>query len=128
MVNYGRLQEDFRALLFDSERHRASGLRITIAGDVPTKNEIESVGLDSSRPFVRITYSDNGPGVPFELKDRIFDEFFSTAGGTGLGLAMVKHSAVVHGGDIVECGKPGKGARFQLYLASRGSAREKRTR
>lgn len=48
-----------------------------------------------------IRVSDNGPGVPAELRQRIFEPFYTTrADGTGLGLAVVKSVAEAHGGEI----------------------------
>lgn len=69
---------------------------------------------------VRITYTDNGPGVPHEFKDRIFDDFFSRRPGrnpsTGLGLSYVRRVITAHGGTISENGTPGQGARFVIEI------------
>jgi len=47
--------------------------------------------------------SDNGPGVPQEDRDRVFDPYFTTkTDGTGLGLPIVKKVVLEHDGDI-EC-------------------------
>jgi len=60
---------------------------------------------------------DDGPGVPAELRDRIFQPFFTTReGGSGLGLAMAQKVAVAHGGSLtLGTGSLG-GARFELRL------------
>lgn len=66
---------------------------------------------------VRIEISDNGPGVPDDLRDKIFTPFFTTREkGTGLGLAFVREIVREHGGDVVVDGAPGGGARFRLDL------------
>jgi nitrogen fixation/metabolism regulation signal transduction histidine kinase len=64
-----------------------------------------------------ITVTDNGPGIPDELRDRIFDPYFTTKNvGTGLGLAIVKKIILEHSGSIdVEPG-PGGGARFTIRV------------
>ncbi|MBI2424406.1 MAG: GAF domain-containing protein [Candidatus Hydrogenedentes bacterium] len=51
---------------------------------------------------LEITVADNGPGVPLDLRERIFDPFFSTKGsrGTGLGLATTAKIIQEHGGAI----------------------------
>jgi signal transduction histidine kinase len=51
---------------------------------------------------VRVTIADNGPGIPRELRRRIFDPFFSTKGekGTGLGLWVSQGIIAKHGGRI----------------------------
>jgi len=66
--------------------------------------------------IVCLRVSDNGPGIPAHLVDRIFEPFFSTKGGTGLGLAT--SAAAVHrmGGTITVDSEPGKGAVFTVRL------------
>ena len=75
---------------------------------------------DPRKKFVRIIYSDNGPGVPKQLKERIFEKFFSRRPGrerrTGLGLHYVRGIVTRHGGEIIECGKYGEGAEFHVVL------------
>jgi two-component system nitrogen regulation sensor histidine kinase NtrY len=69
---------------------------------------------------------DNGPGVPTDLKDKVFAPYFSTKlskGGTGLGLAIVHRIVSDHGGRIAVSERPGGGARFTIELPLRnGSA------
>ncbi len=68
---------------------------------------------------VRIAVSDNGPGIPPEIVDRVFDPFFSTketGQGTGLGLAVSARLIEGMGGTIhVESGEAG-GACFSVFL------------
>ncbi|HET9108657.1 MAG TPA: ATP-binding protein [Steroidobacteraceae bacterium] len=66
---------------------------------------------------VELTISDNGPGLPEEARQRMFDPFFSTkAGGTGLGLP-VSHSIVrAHGGRLIHERNAAGGARFRICL------------
>ena len=73
--------------------------------------------LDASRAYIMIQFKDNGSGVPLDKKDKIFDAFFTTRGqGTGLGLAVVRRIIEGHGGTILESGRPGEGACFEIYL------------
>lgn len=67
-----------------------------------------------------IEVEDDGPGMPAEVRDRVFEPFFSTKGeeGTGLGLAMVYACAVRHGGRVTLDTELGKGARFRLSFHS----------
>jgi two-component system nitrogen regulation sensor histidine kinase NtrY len=65
---------------------------------------------------------DNGPGVPGELKDKVFAPYFTTKhskGGTGLGLAIVHRIVSDHGGRITISDAPGGGARFAIELPLR---------
>lgn len=70
-----------------------------------------------------ITVSDQGPRIPPELRERIFEPFFrlDTArsrdlGGTGLGLALVRAIAEVHGGSVSVEEGPAGGNQFLLRL------------
>ncbi|MBK9927037.1 MAG: response regulator [Anaerolineales bacterium] len=66
---------------------------------------------------VEIQFEDSGPGIPEELRNNIFEPFFSTKdGGTGLGLTVSYNIVTAHGGtlDLVE--GSGTGACFRLFL------------
>jgi signal transduction histidine kinase len=70
--------------------------------------------------FVAIEVEDEGPGIPENLKTRIFEPYQTTrVKGMGLGLSIVKGIAEAHGGGVFEGGVPGKGARFVLLLPVR---------
>jgi two-component system nitrogen regulation sensor histidine kinase NtrY len=63
------------------------------------------------------TVSDNGPGMSDEVRDRIFEPYFSTKKeGTGLGLAIVKRIVTDHRGTIRVESRPGGGAQFVVEL------------
>lgn len=67
--------------------------------------------------YVRMTLSDNGPGIPPELLPRVFEPYFSTRpGGHGLGLSIAHSIVGRHGGHISAGAAPGGGARFTIYL------------
>lgn len=76
--------------------------------------------LSSNDSLVVIRITDNGPGIPLEVKKQIFDPFFTTKPigvGTGLGLSIA-HSIVVekHGGSLICNSTPGEGAEFVIEL------------
>jgi len=79
-----------------------------------------------SGPNVRITFQDNGPGIPEENLRRIFDPFFTTkevGKGTGLGLSLCYGIIKEHGGSIKPVSRPGEGATFIIELpAARDAA------
>ena len=60
--------------------------------------------------------SDNGPGIPTEIADKLFESFVSSgkANGTGLGLAMVRKIAKEHGGTVTCKTRVAKGTTFEL--------------
>jgi two-component system OmpR family sensor kinase len=72
---------------------------------------------------VRITVSDDGPGIPVALRDRVFERFFRTDksraradGGAGLGLAIVRAIAEAHHGTVRVTDSAGGGAGFAIDL------------
>jgi len=69
-----------------------------------------------------IVVTDQGPGVPAEVRGRIFDLFFTTKPtGTGIGLATVRRIARLHGGDVTLADAPtGHGAMFVVMLPKAG--------
>jgi signal transduction histidine kinase len=72
---------------------------------------------DPVHGVIRISVSDNGPGVPDGVADRVFQPFFTTkAQGTGLGLALVQKIVVTHNGRVTVATGDGGGARFVVTL------------
>ncbi len=72
-------------------------------------------------PFVQISVSDNGPGIPYEYQSKIFDKFVQVKsdkilGGSGLGLTISKEIVHAHGGTIWVDSVPGEGSRFNFTL------------
>jgi signal transduction histidine kinase len=66
---------------------------------------------------IDITVRDHGPGVPGDMKDRIFEPYVTTRkGGTGLGLALVRQTVHAHGGHVTVSDAPGGGAQFTITL------------
>lgn len=69
--------------------------------------------------YIKIVISDNGPGIPHELHEKIFDPYFTTkevGKGSGMGLAVVQGIVNKHKGSINVKSEPGKGATFTILL------------
>jgi signal transduction histidine kinase len=65
---------------------------------------------------------DTGPGIPAELRDKIFNLYFTTKqSGSGIGLAMTYRIMELHSGEVQVDSEPGKGACFRLRLPEHGS-------
>jgi len=81
-----------------------------------------STKLGDASDRVLLIVEDNGPGVPGDLRDKVFAPYFTTKhakGGTGLGLAIVHRIVSDHGGRIFVTDVPGGGARFAIELPLR---------
>ncbi len=73
--------------------------------------------LDRAQGVVRVSVTDNGPGVDTAAADRVFRPFFTTRpGGSGLGLAIVQKIVVTHNGRVSVGSAPGGGASFTVVL------------
>jgi signal transduction histidine kinase len=66
-----------------------------------------------------VTIADHGPGIPADLRQRIFEPYFTTkTDGTGLGLALVRSTLEAHRGTIAVTETPGGGATFAIVFPS----------
>ena len=94
--------------------------RIVVATGVEARRE----GPGSREPRIWLRVRDNGPGVPPEVREHLFQPFFTTKAeglGTGLGLSTSRSLLREHGGDLMlEQGPPGSGASFRLSLPISG--------
>lgn len=73
--------------------------------------------------MVRISVTDNGPGISPEMQSKILEPFFTTRQqGTGLGLAVVQMVATAHKGQLTLASEPGQGACFSLTLPLAGQS------
>jgi two-component system phosphate regulon sensor histidine kinase PhoR len=83
-----------------------------------------TVGAQSSPPgFVEIFVRDDGPGIPSDALERVFERFYRVdkarsreQGGTGLGLSIVKHLVLTQGGRVWAKSELGQGATFHFTL------------
>ncbi len=68
-------------------------------------------------PSAKITFSDNGPGIPPEMIHRIFEPFFTTkSAGMGVGLAISRRIIEAHNGKIEVSNILPKGTKFSIIL------------
>jgi signal transduction histidine kinase len=105
------LRRVLRNLLENARRYGTSGI------------EVELTALQNSHGrSIRMCVCDRGPGVPLELRERIFEPFYrlpgasEREGGVGLGLALVRSIVTRHGGTVHCEDRPGGGAQFVVVL------------
>ena len=81
----------------------------------------DRLNLKKAGRYVEINISDNGPGMPGTIVDRVFDPFFSTkewsdSKGTGIGLSIAYTVVHAYDGSIVVDSKEGQGTTFRIFL------------
>jgi signal transduction histidine kinase len=90
---------------------------------VPDGGRVE-IGARVDGSMVVTTIADNGPGIPPEHLDRIFERFQRGAAsggrapGAGLGLYLARHLVEAHGGRLWVASRPGEGSAFSFSLPS----------
>ena len=111
LVDLDRLHQVFFNLLDNAIKYGKNGGHILLSG----------------RPLngdkVQLCVGDDGPGIPDEARERIFERFYRVdkarsrdTGGTGLGLSIVKHIVQSHGGEVWVENQPGQGTQFHFTL------------
>ena len=111
MADSDRLRQVISNLVDNAIKYGKAGGKTQIVGRL----------LDEAR--IEVVVADDGPGIPAESRERIFERFYRVdkarsreQGGTGLGLAIVKHVVQAHGGEVRVESDAGAGARFVFTL------------
>lgn len=130
---WGPVPRQWHVTRLDDVTALADRERLTLALDTLIENAVKvtaaggrvelSVRRESDSAVIAV--SDDGPGIPQEMLDSIFERFIQVErgvlGGFGLGLSIVRAVADMHGGAVTARNRPGGGAvfEFQLKLANR---------
>ncbi len=107
-----RLGQLLLVLLDNALRHSRGDVQVMVRASTEGRNAI-------------LVVDDEGPGIPPEDRERIFEPFARLSperagdGGSGLGLAIARTIATAHGGTIAADDAPGGGARFRLSIPMR---------
>ncbi len=106
-----RLRQVLSNLIDNAIKYGRAEGRVTVAGRALAEDRVE------------LSVRDDGPGIPMEAKERVFERFYRVdkarsreQGGTGLGLAIVKNVMEAHGGTVRVESAPGEGTTFYLTL------------
>jgi two-component system OmpR family sensor kinase len=107
-----RLRQVIRNLLTNALQHTPAGTPVDV---------IMRSGRLGESPAAVLEVADQGPGMPHEEAERVFERFYRadparSRGGTGLGLAIVAGLVHAHGGMVEVETAPGKGATFLITL------------
>jgi signal transduction histidine kinase len=101
----------------DPEMLRAALLNLTMNACQASESKPVEITLTAGAGTCRIAVRDRGPGIPADVRDRVFEPFFTTrAGGTGLGLAVVKRLMELQGGSVSIESRPGGGTVAELSI------------
>jgi two-component system phosphate regulon sensor histidine kinase PhoR len=110
-ADVNRLEQVLANLVDNAIKYGRAQGKVTVGGRKTDDNKIE------------VFVQDDGPGIPPEALDRVFERFYRVdkarsreQGGTGLGLSIVKHIVQSHGGEVWAKSELGKGATFFFTL------------
>jgi signal transduction histidine kinase len=102
-----KLRQAFLNIILNGMQASSPGGSVIITV-LPVRNE---------SAYVELLFTDSGPGIPSEEKEKIFEPFYTTKeGGTGLGLAITRKIIEGHGGSITVESTSGSGATFHIRL------------
>jgi PAS domain S-box-containing protein len=118
-IDKGQISQVIQNIVLNACQAMVGGGIIRIACDnVDTLGEPNHTLLREGK-YLKITISDDGPGIPADVVGRIFDPYFSTKkAGSGLGLAITHAIITKHEGQISVTSSPGHGTTFTIYLAA----------
>lgn len=104
-----RLRQALSNLVANAVKHSPAGTPVVMEVFPQTRE---------GGPWVVLSVTDQGPGVPPQLMPRLFDRFVrgGRSSGLGLGLFLAREIATAHGGTLTVQSAPGQGARFELAL------------
>ncbi|MFV1995767.1 MAG: PAS domain-containing protein, partial [Verrucomicrobiales bacterium] len=112
--------DQFREMIHSLLRNasEAMGGEGTVRIRAENVEKVDHPGIKGANgPHVRVTVLDDGPGVRFDVRDRIFDPYFSTKPeNSGLGLSTAEAIARQHLGHLVMDAEQLQGASFSIYL------------
>jgi len=113
-----QMSQVFHNIIINAAQAMPDGGTLTVLAENVTLGAGNQLALPPGG-YVRISFADEGCGMPEEIQRRIFDPYYTTkSGGTGLGLASVYSIIMKHGGHIMVGSSVGSGTVFTCYLPS----------
>ncbi len=87
----------------------------------PTRRQLV-IRTEPSPEGIVVSVEDSGPGIPSEIRPRLFEPFFSTKpDGLGIGLSICRSIVEAHGAHLVVSSAPGQGAQFRFALPAQAA-------
>ena len=125
-VDVGQISQVINNIVINANQAMPEGGTIEVAAGNLTIDENYSLPLKTGE-YIRVSFKDQGIGIPEKYHLKIFDPYFSTKQeGSGLGLATTYSIIKKHNGHITVDSQPGIGTTFHIYLpASERVAPEK---
>jgi two-component system sensor histidine kinase KdpD len=106
-IDFVLMEQVLVNLLLNAALHTPPGTRVILSAEVGAED-------------IALSVADNGPGIAPEALPHLFDKFYrapgAAAGGSGLGLSIVKGFVDAHGGHVSAQNRPGGGAEFTVRL------------
>ena len=120
LADPGQIQQVVMNLVVNAREAMPAGGRVTLRTALASCPPAAAEAGPEGRPpaMVELSVADTGRGIPEEIRDRIFDPFFSTKGqeGSGLGLSVIFSILEHHGGSIDFETELGRGTTFRVLL------------
>lgn len=116
MADEGQISQAFNNIIINAVQAMPRGGDLTVRAENVSMSRGRRAGAPEE-PFVRISFIDQGEGIPNEILPKIFDPYFTTKPtGTGLGLASVHSIVCRHGGMVTVNSEIGAGSSFTVML------------
>ena len=115
-VDSGQIEQVVNALMLNAREAMTQGGTVRVRARNVVFEENANALLPAGR-YLKVTISDRGPGIPEDLRTRIFDPYFTTKPtATGLGLAISYSIVKKHGGHLLLESSSSEGSAFAFYL------------
>jgi len=102
-------------LVLNAVQAKGPGVHVAVYAGRLAPEDVPA-GITIENP-VTLRVSDNGPGIPDTVRERLFEPFVTgRPGGTGLGLAIVQRAVVAHRGMVLVDSVAGQGTTFTVFF------------
>lgn len=114
-IDSGQIYQVLTNLLINADQALENGGEIVLTA---SKITIENPFQLKKGDYIQVTVKDNGSGIPYEIRDKIFSPFVSTKGEKGLGIGLATCRSILrrHEGLIEFTSEIGLGTEFKIYL------------